>query len=117
VVPERYHPSFDSTQQEVVVTPFHLLPFVIAAATGLVGLIFLLFPQRIGPLEDILNAHWGNRELTALRLGLRGEQALERVLNRPVLDRNITWDGWARRHPRRVGAVLCLLAAGLCWLG
>jgi hypothetical protein len=109
--------SFHSTHQEVVVTLSHLLLFLIAAATGFVGLIFLLMPQRIGALEEVLNAPWGGRELTALRLGLRGEQDLEQFLNRPVLTRMITWDAWARRHPRSVGAVLCLVAAGLCWLG
>jgi hypothetical protein len=53
--------------------------------------------------------------VTALRLGLPAEQDIERVINRSVLDQKLTWDGWARNHPRIVGAVLCLVAAVLWW--
>jgi hypothetical protein len=87
----------------------------ITIATGLVGLVFLLFPDRIIHLEDRLNTPWGDREVTALRLGLRGEQAIEQAINRSVLDQQLTWDGWARNHPRVVGIVLCLVAAVLWW--
>jgi hypothetical protein len=87
----------------------------ITLAIGLVGLIFLLFPDRIKHLEDKLNAPWGDQEVTALRIGMPGEQAVEQVINRNVLDQKVTWDGWTRNHPRIVGAVLCLVAAVLGW--
>jgi hypothetical protein len=53
--------------------------------------------------------------VTALRLGLNAEQAIEQAINRNVLDKQLTWDGWAKRHPRLVGAALCLVAAVLWW--
>jgi hypothetical protein len=87
----------------------------ITIATGLVGLVFLLFPDRIARLEERLNAPWGDREVTALRLGLRAEQDIEQAINRTVLDQQLTWDGWARSHPRFVGIALCLVAALLWW--
>lgn len=92
-----------------------ILMLCITTATGLVGILFLLFPNWISRLEEMLNAPWGDRELTALRIGLRGEQAAEQLINRPILDRKITWDGWAKQHPRLVGAVLCLVAALIWW--
>ena len=96
----------------------HLPPVLmlcITIATGLVGLIFLLFPDRIHRLEDKLNAPWGDREVISLRLGLRGEQDIEQTINRNVLDKQLTWDVWAKQHPRVVGAALCLVAAVLWW--
>jgi hypothetical protein len=96
----------------------HLPPVLmlcITIATGLVGLIFLLFPDRILRLEDKLNAPWGDREVMSLRLGLRGEQAIEQTINRNVLDKQLTWDGWTKKHPRVVGAALCLVAAVMWW--
>ena len=96
----------------------HLPPVLIlfiTIVTGLVGLVFLLFPGRISHLEDKLNAPWGNREVMSLRLGLRGEQAIEQTINRNVLDKQLTWDGWTRRHPRVVGITLCLVSAFLYW--
>ena len=87
----------------------------ITIITGLVGLVFLLFPNQIHRLEETLNAPWGEREVTALRLGLRGEESIEQTLNRRVLDKQLTWDGWARKHPRVVGITLCLVAAALWW--
>ena len=87
----------------------------ITIAIGLVGLVFLLFPGHINRLEDRLNAPWGNREVMSLRLGLRGEQAIEQTINRNVLDKQLTWDGWTKQHPRVVGAALCLVAVVLWW--
>jgi hypothetical protein len=87
----------------------------ISAATGVFGLLFLLFPNSIERLEMHLNAPWGDREVTALRLGLNAEQAIEQAINRNVLDKQLTWDGWAKRHPRLVGAALCLVAVVLWW--
>lgn len=92
-----------------------ILMLCITILTGLVGLVFLLFPERIACLEERLNAPWGDREVAALRLGLPAEQDIERVINRSVLDQQVTWDGWARRHPRLVGIALCLVAAVLWW--
>jgi len=92
-----------------------ILMLCITIVTGLVGLVFLLFPERIIHLEDRLNAPWGDREVTALRLGLRGEQTVEQAINRNVLDKQLSWDGWARKHPRSVGIALCLAAALLWW--
>ena len=92
-----------------------VLMLSITIAIGLVGLIFLLFPDRIKHLEDKLNAPWGDKELTALRLGMQGERAIEQVINRNVLDQEISWDGWTKQHPRLVGIALCLVAALLWW--
>ena len=92
-----------------------VLMLSITIAIGLVGLIFLLIPDRIKHLEDKLNAPWGDQELTALRLGMQGERAIEQVINRNVLDQEITWDGWTKQHPRLVGIALCLVAALLWW--
>lgn len=92
-----------------------LLINVIAWATGLVGLVFILLPDRLGRIEQLLNTPWGDRELGSLRTGIRGERALEQALNRPLPGPTVTWDGWSRRHPRVVGALLCLLAVGLWW--
>ena len=92
-----------------------VLMLSITIITGLVGLVFLLFPDQINRLEDKINAPWGNREVTALRLGLRGEQAIEQTINRNVLDKQLTWDGWAKKHPRVVGIALCLFSAMLWW--
>ena len=92
-----------------------VLMLCITFATGLVGLVFLLFPGSIKHLEEKLNAPWGNREVMALRFGLRAEQAIEQTINRNVLDKQLTWDGWTKRHPRVVGAALCLVAALLYW--
>jgi hypothetical protein len=91
------------------------LMLVITIAIGLVGLLFLLFPGSIQRLEAWLNAPWGEREVTALRLGLNGEQAIEQAINRNVLDTQLTWDAWTKRHPRIVGTALCLVAAVLWW--
>ena len=92
-----------------------VLMLSITIITGLVGLVFLLFPDQINRLEDKINAPWGNREVTALRLGLRGEQAIEQTINSNVLDKQLTWDGWAKKHPRVVGIALCLFSAMLWW--
>ena len=56
-----------------------ILMLCITITTGLVGLVFLLFPDRIARLEERLNAPWGDREVTALRLGLQGEQDIEQA--------------------------------------
>ncbi len=87
----------------------------LALITGLVGIAFLFFPDRIKQLEARLNAPWGDRELASLRLGVRGEQAVEQVINRNVLTTQFVWDGWLRQHPRLVGIALCLLAAWFGW--
>ena len=92
-----------------------ILMLCITIATGFVGLVFLLFPDRVHRLEARLNAPWGNREVTALRLGLRGEDTIEQTLNRNVLDKQITWDDWAKNHPRVVGVALCLVSVVLWW--
>lgn len=86
----------------------------ISVATGLVGMIFLLVPARIRALETRLNAPWGERELLSLRIGVRGERDLERVLNRHILAGQVVWDDFLLRRPRLFGAALCLLAL---WLG
>jgi hypothetical protein len=92
-----------------------ILLLCISIATGVAGVLFLLFPHAIERLEDRLNAPWGEREVTALRLGLNGEQAIEQAINRNVLDKEVTWDGWAKRHPRFVGSALCLVSLSLWW--
>ena len=91
-----------------------ILMLCITLVTGIVGLVFLFFPDRIRQLEARLNAPWGNREVASLRIGMRGEEAIEQAMNRDVLPRQIVWDGWLQRNPRPVGVALCLLAA---WLG
>ena len=53
--------------------------------------------------------------MAALRLGLRAEADIEQAINRNVLDRPITWDSWARKHPRFVGFALCLVSVALWW--
>ncbi len=92
-----------------------LLIWCITAVTGLVGVVFLLLPDRIRQLERRLNAPWGDRELLSLRLGLRREHAVEQIMNRNILDKEVIWDSWSRQHPRLVGAVLCVIAAWLGW--
>ena len=92
-----------------------VLMLSITIITALVGLVFLLFPDQINRLEDKINAPWGNREVTALRLGLRGEQVIEQTINRNVLDKQLSWDGWAKKHPRVAGIALCLVSAMLWW--
>jgi hypothetical protein len=32
-----------------------------------------------------------------------------------VLDKQLTWDGWTKKHPRIVGIALCTVAAVLWW--
>jgi len=91
-----------------------IMIFVIAGLTGLVGLLFLIAPERIRQLEARLNARWGDREVVPVRIGIDAERAVEQVLNREVLSQQIVWDGWLQRYPRLVGVVLCLLAI---WLG
>ena len=92
-----------------------ILMFTIALAIGLVGVLFLFFPQQIRELEARLNARWGDREVATIRFGTEGEQAVERVMNREVLNREIVWDGWLQRYPRVVGVAFCLLALWLAW--
>jgi protein-S-isoprenylcysteine O-methyltransferase Ste14 len=92
-----------------------ILMFGIAIVTGLVGILFLFFPDRIRQLEARLNARWGDRELATVHFGTHGEQAVERAMNREVVSREVVWDGWLLQHPRLVGAVLCLLAVWLVW--
>lgn len=92
-----------------------VLMLTITIATGLVGLLFLLFPGSVKRLEEMLNAPWGDREIMSLRLGLRSEQAIEQTINRNVLDQEISWDGWTKRHPRLVGLALCLVSIALWW--
>ena len=91
-----------------------ILMLCIALVTGLVGLVFLFFPDRIKQLEARLNAPWGDREVASLRIGVRGEEAIEQAMNRDVLSRQIVWDHWLQRNPRPFGVALCLLAV---WLG
>ena len=91
------------------------LMLCITIVTGLIGLVFLLIPDRIVRLEAMLNAPWGDREVTALRLGVRGEHDIEQAINRNVLDKRLTWDSWTKDHPRTVGMLLCLVAALLWW--
>jgi hypothetical protein len=92
-----------------------ILIFSIAVAIGLVGILFLFYPERIRQLEARLNARWGDREVATIRFGTEGEQAVERVMNREVLSQQIVWDGWLMRNPRLVGMVLCLLAMWVAW--
>ena len=92
-----------------------ILMLCITLATGVVGIAFLFFPDRIKRLEARLNAPWGDRELASLRIGVRGEQAVEQVMNQNVLAKQIVWDGWLMRHPRLVGVALCLLALWFGW--
>ena len=92
-----------------------VLMWSITLLTAVVGMVFLFFPDRIARLEALLNAPWGNREVASLRFGLPAEQTIEQVLNRNILATPLVWDGWLRRHPRPVGAVLCLVAALLWW--
>ncbi len=87
----------------------------IAILTGLLGILFLCFPAWIGRLEEGLNAPWGGREIGAVRLGLSAEENVEQIINRDVLARRVTWDGWAKSHPRVIGVALCLVAVGLGW--
>jgi len=91
-----------------------ILILCITLVTGIVGLVFLFFPDRIRQLEARLNAPWGDREVASLRIGVRGEEAIEQAMNRDVLSRQVVWDGWLQRNPRPVGVALCLLAV---WLG
>ena len=90
-----------------------ILMFGIALAIGLVGILFLFFPERIRRLEAMLNARWGDREVATVRFGTGVEQAVEQFMNRDVLPQQIVWDSWLQKHPRIVGAVLCLLAVWL----
>ena len=92
-----------------------ILMFSIAIAIGLVGILFLFFPERIRQLEARLNARWGDREVATVRFGTEGEQVVEQVMNREVLTQEIVWDRWLQRYPRTVGAALCLLAVWLAW--
>jgi hypothetical protein len=92
-----------------------ILIFSIATVIGLVGILFLFFPQRIRQLEAVMNARWGDHEVATVRIGTDAEQAVEQVMNREVLSQQIVWDGWLQRYPRAVGAVLCLLAVWLVW--
>lgn len=92
-----------------------ILMLTIALAIGLVGILFLFFPQRIRALEARLNARWGDNEVATVRIGTTTEQAVEQVMNREVLSQQIVWDGWLMRYPRAVGAALCLLAMWLGW--
>ena len=75
----------------------------------------LFFPDRIRTLEGRLNARWGDREVIPVRIGIDAERAIEQVLNREVLSQQIVWDSWLKRHPRLVGAALCLLAVWVAW--
>lgn len=92
-----------------------ILMFGIALAIGLVGILFLFFPERIRRLEAMLNARWGDREVATVRFGTEVEQAVEQVMNRDILPQQIVWDSWLQRYPRLVGAVLCLLAVLVAW--
>lgn len=83
----------------------------IAIALSVVATIFLFMPQLVPRLEQKLNSPWGEREIIAIRLGMSGEDRLEKVLNRPVLNRHVYWDGWARRYPRITGLSLYVLVA------
>jgi len=92
-----------------------VLLFCITLATGLVGIVFLCFPHRIRKLEAWLNVPWGGRELISFRIGLHGEQAFERIMNRSVPARQIVWDDWLLRYPRLFGSAFCLVAVWLGW--
>ena len=89
----------------------HELIVFISLLVFSVGILFLVFPNAALVLEDKLNATWGAQEITAVRFGFAGEQGVEQMLNRNVLEQRITWDGWSRTHPRLTGVSLCLLAA------
>lgn len=78
------------------------------------GLLMVLFPGTLERLEHTLNRPVGERPVLSLRAGIPGEQGIEEVLNRPVLERAIYWDQWIRRQPRALGALL-LAAAALCF--
>lgn len=78
------------------------------------GLLMVLFPNALDRLERALNRPVGERRVMSLRAGLPGEQDIEEILNRPVLNRAIYWDRWLRRQPRALGALL-LAAAVLCF--
>lgn len=84
---------------------------IVAVALLVAGVLMMLSPQGLEPLERILNQPVGERALLSLRTGIRGEQAIEEVLNRPVLMWATYWDRWIRRKPRAAGALL--LAAGV----
>ena len=86
-----------------------------ALAIGLVGILFLFFPQRIRALEARLNARWGDREMATVRIGTDTERTVEQVMNREVLSHSFVWDGWLMRQPRLVGLALCALAVWLAW--
>jgi len=92
-----------------------ILLLSIALAIGLVGILFLFFPQRIRELEARLNARWGDHEVATVRIGTDAEHAVEQVMNREVLSQQIVWDSWLQRYPRAVGAALCVLAVWLAW--
>jgi len=92
-----------------------ILTNIIAFSIGLVGLVFILLPDRLERIEQFLNAPWGGQELASLRTGIKGEQALERVLNSNLPGPTLNWDGWARRYPRVTGLLFCLSATGLWW--
>lgn len=85
--------------------------YLIAALCAGCGVLLLVAPGAIPRLESALNRRCGAREVSALRLGLRGEQHAEAWLNRPVGERRLEWDGWLRSRPRLSGAGLLALAA------
>ena len=83
-----------------------LLTMMVAIALLLVATVFLFMPQTIPALEEKLNAPWGDNEILSIRLGTSKENALETLLNKPVLNQSIYWDNWTKKHPRLTGIVL-----------
>lgn len=78
------------------------------------GALFLLAPDAVSRIEEIMNAPFSPGYLFALRLGWRCEHLIEDALNRPVLGYSFHWDGFIRRNPRSFGAAL--LTGGLALL-
>ena len=87
------------------------LLLLIALLCAIAGTLMVCLPGSIPRIEELLNRRWGGRTLFSIRLGTPLERSAERVLNRPVRDRAVHWDGWVQRHPRAAGLGLLCLAA------
>ena len=82
----------------------------IAIILLIAGIVFLFLPHLLPVLEQKLNTPWGEQEIMSIRLGSSSEEFAEKVLNRPVLNHSIYWDGWASKYPRATGLVLWAIA-------
>ena len=84
-----------------------ILMFSIALAIGLVGILFLFFPDRIRTLEGRLNARWGDREVIPVRIGIDAERAIEQVYwNRRI------WPARNARPKPRLSQVIRICSRG-----